>query len=452
MEQFDVKKQMEVSRPEEENYKWLFNTSPIPMYMYEAESFQFISVNDAALKQYGYTREEFLSLDATRIRPLSDLSSFKAANIGCPHRYFDFGRWRHVRKNLETFYVQIYAYATAFEGRKVAIVKAIDVDQKVKAERALSEKNAEIAAILDSITDGFYALNNKWEVTYFNKTAERVFCCKREDIIGKNIWDYFPRSREGRFYDEYQRAMTENVSIQFEECYVPLGVWGNISVYPSKDGIVVYFVDITEQKKIQEKLYVDEQNLRAIINNTDDAIWSIDRDFRFITANKAFWERLKAKFDMQEGALTRDDFDKEMFKEWEEYYQRAFAGEAFRTVRTDENAEKPNYEEVHFNPIRNKQQEVIGISCFARNITDQCLYLQKIETQNKQLRKIAWLQSHEARLPVANILGLSALFDLENCGDASNREILELMIKSTKQLDEVIRKITCYTNEQAEAA
>lgn len=452
MELPGAKKQIEVSKPEEENYKWLFNTSPIPMYIYDAESFQFVAVNNAALKQYDYTKEEFLSLDVTRIRPVNDVPSLKAANIGIPDSYFDFGRWRHIRKNLETFYVHIYAYSTEFEGRKVIIVKAIDVDQKVKAERTLSEKNAEIAAILESITDGFCALNNKWEVTYFNKTAERVLCCKREDVIGKNIWDYFPLSSEGKFYDEYQRAMTEKVSIQFEEYYAPIGVWVAIRVYPTADGIAVYFVDITEQKKIQEKIYIDEQNLRAIINNTDDAIWSIDRDFRFISANTAFWKKLQKKFDMQEGALTRGDFDKEMFKEWEEYYERAFAGEAFRIVYTSKDAQKTSYEEVRFNPIRNQQQEVIGISCFARDITEQYLHLQKIETQNEQLRKIAWLHSHEARLPVANILGLSALFDLENCGDASNKEILELMIKSTEQLDEVIRKITGYTNEQTEAA
>jgi PAS domain S-box-containing protein len=310
-----------------ENYKRLFDDSPAPMYIYDDETFQFIAVNNAALRQYGYSRDEFLSMKATHIRPANDVVSFRAANIGMPESYFDFGRWRHVRKNLEIFYVHIYAQITEFEGRKVTTVMAIDIDQKVRGERNLSEKNAEIASILESITDGFYALNSNWEVTYFNKTAEQVLCCKREEVIGKNIWDYFPRSGEGRFYQEYNRAMTEKVSVQFEECYTPLGLWGSINVYPTTNGIAVYFVDITEQKKIQEKIYNDEQNLRAIINNTDDAIWSIDRDYQFISANTAFWQRLQAKFGTQEGALTRGDFDKEMFKEWEEYYQRAFAGE-----------------------------------------------------------------------------------------------------------------------------
>ncbi|MBV9988608.1 MAG: PAS domain S-box protein [Chitinophagaceae bacterium] len=430
-----------------DSYRKLFKNSPAPMYIYDDETFEFIEVNDAALRQYGYTREEFLSMSAVELRPAEDVASFRAANIGVPDNYYDFGRWRHLRKNLEPFYVQIYAFSSELEGRKAAIVMAVDIDQKVKVEKQLAEKNAEIAAVLESIADGFYALNSKWEITYFNKTAERVLCCKREDVIGKNIWDYFPRSREGRFYEEYQRAMTEKVAVQFEECYSPLEVWGAIRVYPSQDGISVYFVDITEQKKIQEKIYDNEQNLSAIINTTDDSIWSIDRDFRFISTNAAFRDRLRTKFGMQEGSLVRADFDKEMFKEWAVYYQIAFTGEAFKTVRSFETAKGKAYEEISFNPIRNKNQEVVGISCFARDITAQYLHIQKIETQNALLRKIAWTQSHELRLPVANILGLSKLVDTKNWGDLANQELLQLMIKSVDQLDQVIKKITGYTSD-----
>lgn len=433
-----------------ETYKRLFDDSPVPMYIYAGDSFEFIAVNNASLQQYGYTREEFLSLDATCIRPVRDVASFKAANVKVPDSYFDFGHWRHIRKNLEAFYVQIYAYATEFEGKKVTIVMAIDVDQKVKVEKKLSEKNAEIVGILESITDGFYALNDNWEITYINRTAERVLCCKREDAIGKIIWDYFPQARERRFYNEYHRAMTERVSIQFEEYYDPLSVWGAISIYPTRDGIAVFFADITEQKQIQEKIYNDDQNLRAIIDNTNDAIWSIDRNHRILSSNTAFRETLKAKYGIEEAVLKHDDFGEETFAEWKAYYQRAFAGEAFKIVRTEGNGERARHKEISFNPIRNKQKEVIGISCFARDITEQYLHLQRIEKQNEQLRKIAWVQSHELRLPVANILGLSSLLDAKKCGDCSSEEVLKLMIHSTRQLDQIIRKITNYTNEQIE--
>ena len=122
-----------------------------------------------------------------------------------------------------------------------------------------------------------WALNSRWEVTFINKAAEQVLSCTREEVIGKNLWDYFPRSREGRFYTEYERAMTERVSAHFEELYAPLGVWGSMSVYPTKEGIAVYFVDITERKKIQEKIYNDGQNLRAIIPMLKRAAEDLDK-------------------------------------------------------------------------------------------------------------------------------------------------------------------------------
>lgn len=122
----------------------------------------------------------------------------------------------------------------------------VNIDEKMRADQIVNEKSAEMENMLDSITDGFYALNSHWEVTFINKAAEVALCCKKEDIVGKNLWDYFPNSRNGRFYAEYERAMTERVSVHFEELYAPLGVWGALNVYPTKDGIAVYFVDITE--------------------------------------------------------------------------------------------------------------------------------------------------------------------------------------------------------------
>lgn len=109
-------------------------------------------------------------------------------------------------------------------------------------------------------------------------------------------------------------AMTKRVSVHFEELYAPLGVWGLMNVYPTKNGIAVYFVDITEQKKIQEKIYNDGQNLRAIINNTHDLIWSVDRQSQIITGNQAFWDRVKELTGKNEDEVTNDDFEQDRLK------------------------------------------------------------------------------------------------------------------------------------------
>jgi PAS domain S-box-containing protein len=181
--------------------------------------------------------------------------------------------------------------------------------------------------------------------------------------------------------------------VHFEECYAPLGVCGSMNIYPTKDGIVVYFVDITEQKKIQEKIYNDGQNLRAIINNTRDLIWSVDRQSQIITGNQAFWDRVKKLTDKNEDEVTNADFVDERLKVFFESYERAFTDEAFSLVREREIEGKKVYEELNFNPIRDLHDVVIGVNCLLRDITESQEHLHKIEDQNKRLREIAWIQS-----------------------------------------------------------
>jgi len=423
------------------NYQRLFDESPAPMYIYDEDTFGFLAVNNAALHQYGYSREEFLSMDATQIRPSEEKELFKKANHDFPENYFDFGIWRHIRKNGELFFVHIYSHKTEFNGRNARSILAIDIDKRVKAEMALSEKSAEVGDILESVTDGFYALNKNWEVTYLNKAAEKMLCCKREEVIGKKLWDFFPDAKKGRFYREYKRAMAERVTVQFEEGYTPLGVWGSMNVYPTKDGIAVYFVDITAQKNIQQKILNDKRNLRAIINNTTDIIWSIDRNNNIITANDAFWNRITWLTGKTDRMITDEDFDNECIAKWQNYFKRAFEGEAFKVVHEDEYDGNEIFEEVSFAPIYDSNKEVIGISCFSRNITAQYVHLRTIEMQNKKFKEIAWSQSHEVRAPLSNIIGLTKLFNYEDISDPENAVLLRLISDASKKLDCVIKKI-----------
>jgi PAS domain S-box-containing protein len=426
----------------EGTYKQLFYNSPVPMYVFDDITFDFYAVNEAAIQQYGYTEAEFLRMKAIDIRPPDEIVSFHNANLDVPERYIDFGRWRHKKKNGEVFYVNIYGHTTEFEGKKVRVVLAINIDETVRTESEVERKNQQIANILESITDGFYALNRNWEVTYINKTAEQVLGCTRDEIIGKNLWEFFPDSKKGKFYIKYERVMNGGVSVHFEECYTPLKVWGSMHVYPTEDGIAVYFVDVTERKKIQEKISRDEENLRAIINNTSDLIWSLGQNYDFISANNAFWERLKLKTGRRTSRLVSGDFDKETLEEWEVYYRRSFSGEAFKIIREDNIKGCIIFEEISFNPILDKNRQVVGVSCFARDITKQYAYMQMIEKQNEQLKQIAWIQSHELRAPVANILGLVSLFNKKNIADSVNLEVLSFVEAATIKIDEIVRRIT----------
>lgn len=85
---------------------------------------------------------------------------------------------------------------------------------------------------------------------------------------------------------------------------------------------------------------------------------------------------------------------------------------------------------------------MIGISCFSRDITKQQQHLNTIESQYNQLKKIAWIQSHEVRRPVANILGLVDLFNTENLNDPANIKIIHHLKGSAKMMDDIIKNIT----------
>jgi PAS domain S-box-containing protein len=430
------------------DHSWMFDESPAPMYIFDVDTLEFLAVNEAALIQYRYTRKEFLSLNATQIRPEEEVELLKRGISDIHFAYSDFGRWKHLRKNGEIFITHVYAHSVNFNGRNALFIMAIDIDKKVKAEEQLLEKSNEIEDILESITDGFLAVNHQWQVTYINKAAEKFLNCKREDLLGANLWSFFPDSKDGKFYREYHRALEEKISVHFEGYYAPLDLWGDIHVYPKKDGLSVYFVDITQQKNIQKKIFNDEQNLRAIINNTKDIIWSIDRENNIISANEAFFTRMHYITKKKITRIDKEDFGEKLFNTWKEHFKRAFAGEYYKVIWTEEIDGKEVFEEVSFNPIFDKNNDTIGVSCISRDITAQYTHIRMIEKQNEQLKKISYIQSHEVRSPLSSILGLVQLFNKENCIDENNKEIITLLTQAAEKLDNVVKKITNQAKHQ----
>lgn len=422
-------------------YRRMFNETPTPMYIFDCKTYQFLAANEAALKQYGFTREEFLQLKATDIRPETELERFYLFTKSLPDTYLDAGRFLHKRKNGELFYVHIYSHRTFFEGREASLVLIVDIDQRVKTERALRETTEDMVDILENITDAFYALDKDWKFTYVNKQFERIQNKDRSEFIGKRIWDVFPDGKDLKFFEKYTEALTEQSSVHFEQ-YIALDkVWVNVNAYPTRNGLAVYFRDITEQKQIQEKIINDEQNLRAIINNTADIIWSVDHDLNIKIANRQFWKRIKDLTGKQPENFSPNDLNQEVINIYRGFYERAFKNEAFKLIM-----ESPFYEgrveELSFNPICNRREEVIGVNCFIRDVTEEYEYQQKIKKQNEHLREIAWLQSHKARMPVANLLGLLQLLDSHEHKDINDHEIMNMIRQTTNELDEVIRDIT----------
>ncbi len=123
-----------------ERYRMLFEASPLPMWVYEADTLAFLAVNDAAIRHYGYARDEFLRMTIRDIRPPEDIPSLLLNVQGGDgfgsHRP---DTWRHITKDGRQIDVEITAGRIEFDGRRAALVLANDVSDRVALQRRLSE-------------------------------------------------------------------------------------------------------------------------------------------------------------------------------------------------------------------------------------------------------------------------------------------------------------------------
>ena len=124
----------------EERYRLLFEASPLPMWVYDADTLQFLAVNEAAVRHYGYSQEEFLALTIADIRPREDVEALIAdlENRGGPGSAAP-GTWRHRKKDGTLIDVEITAGKVRFEGRQAALVLAHDVTDRLRLEERLAQ-------------------------------------------------------------------------------------------------------------------------------------------------------------------------------------------------------------------------------------------------------------------------------------------------------------------------
>ncbi|MBP2045713.1 PAS domain-containing protein [Methanobacterium aggregans] len=119
-----------------------------------------------------------------------------------------------------------------------------DTERK-QAEEKLANAQNQIKKILDSIQDGFFALNSYWNFIYVNQAAGEYFSAEPEDLVGENIWERFPELLGTNYETTFRRAMDEQETKYFEANDINgTGNWFGFSVYPSLDGISIYWRDI----------------------------------------------------------------------------------------------------------------------------------------------------------------------------------------------------------------
>lgn len=163
-----------------------------------------------------------------------------------------------------------------------------DITSRKLAEERLMSTLREKDIILESIDDGFFTVDKDWNITYWNNRAEILVGKKRSETLGNNFWHTFPNSVETEFYKKGIWAMENGEAVQFEEYSPRVEKWIETNVYPSENGLSVYFKDITIRKLADEEIRLSNERFEKVTEVTNDAIWDWDINKGTLFGGKGF--------------------------------------------------------------------------------------------------------------------------------------------------------------------
>lgn len=164
------------------------------------------------------------------------------------------------------------------------VINCHDITERKRAEEALLIANRQTVNILESITDAFMSLDRQWRLTYVNQQAAQLCQRSREELLGQSLWDVFPDIVGSVFDQEYRRALEQQVPVTFEEFHPSLNAWFDVRLFPSADGMSLFFLDVTERKQAQAELL----EMSTALGNAVEGIARLDINGRYIALNRAY--------------------------------------------------------------------------------------------------------------------------------------------------------------------
>ncbi len=160
----------------------------------------------------------------------------------------------------------------------------LNITERIDEERRREQ-------VIRRVTDAIVEVDAEWCFTLVNDQAEALYGMKEEHLLGRTLWDVFPRTKGTRFEEEYRRVMRSREPVRFEEHFERMGAWFDIQIYPNPDGgLAFYFDDVTERKEREEQLREREELLRSITENVSEGIYRSTSEEGIVYANSAFVE------------------------------------------------------------------------------------------------------------------------------------------------------------------
>ena len=284
----DSKKSENALRLSEERFSKAFNLSPFAVIMTRLSDGKYVDVNDTFLKMLGYTRNEVIGYTANEIKIYANPNG-RAQYLAA----FKNGRVLDFEVDLKTktgkpIKALGYAEIINVNGQDLTIGTLVDITESKKAEEALAYR----ANLLSNVRDAIFGVDSKYNITYWNKSAEDLLGYSQEEVLGKNFQKLIPIKIESSTRKE------EVVKLE------AMGHWEGEVQYRRKDGSYVFVElttstlkspngdlqgvittarDITERKKAEEEI----KRLASFPTLNSNPIVEADFDGKIFYANPA---------------------------------------------------------------------------------------------------------------------------------------------------------------------
>ncbi|TWI85323.1 PAS domain S-box-containing protein [Lacibacter cauensis] len=279
-----------------------------------------------------------------------------------------------------------------------AIYQAIS-NKEAKKEKQLAEiqlrsSEAKYRFLIEHIEKGIYALDKNWRVLYMNKTAAEIFECNPDEIAGKVLWDEYPQLIGGKFYNAYKRAMQLQQQVHIEDYSEHFKRWATVSAYPSSEGLVIIFDDITEKKEIQLAYQKSQEQYREMVERITDAFISLDKNFNYVYLNKQAAELIQKNADDLIGKNVWDIFPD------------AVGSKTYHSITEALTEQKYVFSEDYYEPLDLWQENHIypstdGLSIFIRDISAR-KRIERSVKQSEEVRNLIMSSALDAIICVNN--------------------------------------------------
>lgn len=304
----------------ETKYRNLFHNNPMPMWVLELPSLRFLDVNDAAMKQYGYTRDEFLSMTATDIRPDEEKERFLNLDRTTTGTH-NAGHWKHRRKDGSILYVEVFAHEIDFAGKRCRLILSIDITERKKVEEALRISEARFRGVFDSKLIGFYFWSREGKITDANDFFLQSLGYSRQEFIeGNVIWKNInPPEYADVDKTILTQVLTTGVSEPVEKEYIHkdgsrLPVLVGAALLNQSEG-VAYVLDIGQRKKMEEEILQLNRDLEQRIAARTEQLQVVNKELESFSYTVSHDLRAPLRAIIGYSQMLLEDYENTLDKE-----------------------------------------------------------------------------------------------------------------------------------------